>query len=55
MKKPDFKSLDLLGIGVTVVSCVLGIMKMKNDANKEEAKKAEIIKEVMDKIKSEQD
>ena len=55
MKKFNIKGADLLSIGVTVGSLILGIAKMKVDANKKEAEKAEIVKEVMEQLSSKED
>lgn len=55
MKKFDIKNFDFLGIGVAAGSLILGLAKMKLDANKKEAEKAEIVKEVMEQLSSKND
>ena len=55
MKKLNIKGADLLSIGVALGTLVLGVAKLKVESNAKEAEKAEIVKEVVDQLKSKND
>ena len=50
MKKIKFDSSMLVSIGVVVGTGLLGLLKMKDDSNKKEAEKEEMIQEIMDRL-----
>ena len=50
MKKIKFDSSTLVSIGVVVGTALLGLLKMKDDSNKEEKEKEEMIQEIMDRL-----
>ena len=50
MKKLNINSKQVLSVGVALGTVVLSVLKLKDDSNKEAAKKEEIINEVMERI-----
>ena len=50
MKKIKFDSSTLVSIGVVVGTGLLGLLKRKDDSNKKEAEKEEMIQEIMDRL-----
>ena len=50
MKKIKFDSNTLVSIGVVVGTGLLGLLKMKDDSNKAEKEKEEMIQEIMDRL-----
>ena len=50
MKKIKLDSSTLVSIGVVVGTGLLGLLKMKDDSNKKEAEKEEMIQEIMDRL-----
>ena len=50
MKKIKLDSSTLVSIGVVVGTGLLGLLKMKDDSNKETEKKEEMIQEIMDRL-----
>ena len=50
MKKIKLDSSTLVSIGVVVGTGLLGLLKMKDDSNKEAEKKEEMIQEIMDRL-----
>lgn len=55
MKKLNIKGADLLSVGVALGTLVLGLAKLKVEANAKETEKAEIVEEVMNKLNSKKD
>ena len=50
MKKIKLDSSTLVSIGVVVGTGLLGLLKMKDDSNKEAEKKEEMIQEIMERL-----
>ena len=50
MMKIKLDSNALVSIGVIVGTGLLGLLKMKDDSNKEAEKKEEMIQEIMDRL-----
>ena len=50
MKKIKLDSGTLVSIGVIVGTGLLGLLTMKDDANKAEKEKEEMIREIMDRL-----
>ena len=50
MKKIKLDSNTLVSIGVIVGTGLLGLLKWKDDSNKAEKEKEEMIQEIMDRI-----
>ena len=50
MKKIKLDSNALVSIGVIVGTGLLSLLKMKDDSNKKEAEKEEMIQEIMDRL-----
>ena len=50
MKKIKFDSNTLVSIGVVVGTGLLGLLKMKDDSNKAEKEKEDMIQEIMDRL-----
>ena len=50
MKKIKLDSNTLVSIGVVVGTGLLGLLKMKDDSNKAEKEKEEMIQEIMDRL-----
>ena len=50
MKKIKLDSSTLVSIGVVVGTGLLGLLKWKDDSNKAEKEKEEMIKEIMDRL-----
>ena len=50
MKKIKLDSSMLVSIGVVVGTGLLSLLKMKDDSNKKEAEKEEMIQEIMDRL-----
>ena len=50
MKKIKLDSNTLVSIGVVVGTGLLGLLKWKDDSNKKEAEKEEMIQEIMDRL-----
>ena len=50
MKKIKLDSSTLVSIGVVVGTGLLGLLKMKDDSNKTEKEKEEMIQEIMDRL-----
>ena len=50
MKKIKLDSNALVSIGVIVGTGLWGLLKMKDDSNKKEAEKEEMIQEIMDRL-----
>ena len=50
MKKIKLDSGTLVSIGVIVGTGLLGLLKMKDDSNKAEKEKEEMIQEIMDRL-----
>ena len=50
MKKIKLDSNAIVSIGVVVGIALLGLLKMKDDSNKEAEKKEEMIQEIMDRL-----
>ena len=50
MKKIKLDSNTLVSIGVVVGTGLLGLLKWKDDSNKEEKEKEEMIQEIMDRL-----
>ena len=50
MKKIKLDSNAIVSIGVVVGTALLGLLKMKDDSNKETEKKEEMIQEIMDRL-----
>ena len=55
MKKINFKKSDILSVAVGLGTLVLGLAKLKVDANNKEAEKAEIVEEVVAKLSNKED
>ena len=55
MKKINFKKSDILSLAVGLGTLVLGLAKLKVDANNKEAEKAEIVEEVVAKLSNKED
>ena len=49
MKKIKLDSSTLVSIGVVIGTGLLGLLKMKDDSNKAEKEKEEMIQEIMDR------
>lgn len=52
MKKINIDSKQVLSVGVALGTVLLSVLKFKDDANKEAAKKEEIINDVMERLAS---
>ena len=50
MKKIKLDSSTLVSIGVVIGIGLLGLLKMKDDSNKAEKEKEEMIQEIMDRL-----
>ena len=50
MKKIKLDSNAIVSIGVVVGTALLGLLKMKDDSNKTEKEKEEMIQEIMDRL-----
>ena len=50
MKKIKLDSSTLVSIGVVIGTGLLGLLKMKDDSNKAEKEKEEMIQEIMDRL-----
>ena len=50
MKKIKLDSSTLVSIGVVVGTGLLGLLKWKDDSNKAEKEKEEMIQEIMDRL-----
>ena len=50
MKKIKLDSSTLVSIGVVVGTGLLGLLKRKDDSNKAEKEKEEMIQEIMDRL-----
>ena len=50
MKKIKLDSSTLVSIGVVVGTGLLGLLKMKDNSNKAEKEKEEMIQEIMDRL-----
>lgn len=50
MKKIKFDSNVLVSVGVMVGTGLLSLLKIKDESNKKEAEKEEMIKEIMDRL-----
>ena len=53
MKKIKLDSNMLVSIGVVVGTGLLGLLKMKDNSNKAEKEKEELIQEIMDRLSKE--
>ena len=53
MKKIELDSNMLVSIGVVVGTGLLGLLKMKDNSNKAEKEKEELIQEIMDRLSKE--
>ena len=53
MKKIKLDSNTLVSIGVVVGTGLLGLLKMKDNSNKAEKEKEELIQEIMDRLSKE--
>ena len=53
MKKIKLDSNTLVSIGVVVGTGLLGLLKWKDDSNKAEKEKEEMIQEIMDRLSNE--
>ena len=53
MKKIKLDSNALVSIGVVVGTGLLGLLKWKDDSNKAEKEKEEMIQEIMDRLSKE--
>ena len=50
MKKIKLDSSTLVSIGVVIGTGLLGLLQMKDDSNKGEKEKEEMIQEIMDRL-----